>query len=335
MTIDLRTGTDYPPRREDYCTKMGGCRLADPGTPYPLWHAFLDRVTASDKDMIGFLQRFLGYCLTGHVHEHVLLFLYGTGSNGKSVFTSMVAGIFGDYALTAPIEMFIESRFDRHPTEIARLKGVRLVLAQETQKGRRWDEAKIKNLTGGDMLTARFMHGDFFDFKPMHKLLISGNHKPSLRNVDEAIRRRLLLVPFTVTIPENERDRDLTEKLKAEWPAILRWMLDGCGEWRRVGLGVPQSVRKATDEYLSDQDIISQWIEDWVVTNDPTAFATSRSLFTCWKHWCEERNFSPGTEKSFVEALADHGYEQQRKKFGRGFKGITLKGHNGPDQDDE
>ena len=137
------------------------------------------------------------------------MFLYGTGANGKSVFTSTIAGIFNEYCIVAPMEMFIEFRFERHPTEIAKLMGARLVIAQETQKGRRWDEAKIKNLTGGDRLTARFMRGDFFDFGPTHKLMISGNHKPSLRNVDEAVRRRFLLVPFTVTIPQNERDKDL------------------------------------------------------------------------------------------------------------------------------
>ena len=130
--------------------------------------------------IIGFLQRFLGYCLTGHVHEHVLVFLSGTGGNGKGVFMSTVAGIFGDYAITAPMEMFLASNVDRHPTEIAKLMGARLVVAHETQKGRRWDEAKIKNLTGGDTLTGRFMRGDFFDFKPTHKLMIAGNHKPSL-----------------------------------------------------------------------------------------------------------------------------------------------------------
>jgi putative DNA primase/helicase len=329
MTIDLRTGTTYPPRREDCITKLAGTSLAKPGTACPLWLAFLDRATNGDSDLIGFLQRFLGYCMTGHVHEHVLVFLYGTGSNGKSVFTSTVAGIFGDYAITAPMEMFVESRFDRHPTEIAQLMGVRLVIAQETQKGRRWDEAKIKNLTGGDRLSARFMRGDFFHFKPSHKLMIAGNHRPSLRNVDEAIKRRILLVPFTVTIPASERDKDLGEKLKPEWPAILRWILDGNQEWRRIGLDVPQSVRDATDEYMSDQDTVAQWADEWLA-KDPMAFTTSKSLFASWKHWCEERNFSPGTERGLTEALQDHGYEPQRKKFGRGFKGITLKANNAP-----
>jgi putative DNA primase/helicase len=329
MAIDLRTGIDHPPRREDYCTKVSAVAPADPGTPCPIWMAFLDRVTTSNEDLVGFLKRFLGYCMSGHVHEQVLLFLFGTGGNGKGVFTSTIAGIFNDYCVTAPMEMFIEPRFERHPTEIAKLMGARLVIAQETQKGRRWDEAKIKNLTGGDRLTARFMRGDFFDFKPSHKLLISGNHKPSLRNVDEAIRRRFLLVPFTVQIPPAERDPLLAEKLKPEWPAILRWMTDGCLEWKRVGLMVPDVVRNATDDYLADQDTIAQWADEWLIA-DPHAITFTRALFKSWKAWCEERNLSPGTETAFAECLKDRGYEHKRMKNGRGFKGITLKANNGP-----
>jgi putative DNA primase/helicase len=329
MTIELSTGINRPARREDYCTKSSAVAPAKPGTPCPMWLEFLARVTNADAELIGFLQRFLGYCLTGHVTEHVLMFLFGTGANGKSVFVSTVAGIFNDYAVIAPMEMFLESRFDRHPTEIAKLKGARLVVAHETQKGRRWDEAKVKNLTGGDRLTGRFMRGDFFDFRPTHKLLVVGNHKPSLRNVDEAVRRRILLVPFTVQIPEDERDPKLADKLKAEWPAILRWMVDGCLEWQRVGLMVPNVVRKATDDYLADQDTISQWADEWLI-HDPCAFTASRALFKSWKCWCDERNLPPGTETAFVDTLKDRGYEQDRKKIGRGFKGIMLKSMNEP-----
>jgi putative DNA primase/helicase len=262
--------------------------------------------------------------MSGYVHEHVLVFLFGTGGNGKGVFVATVTGIFGDYAITAPMEMFLASNVDRHPTEIAKLKGARLVVAQETQKGRRWDEAKIKNLTGGDRLTGRFMRGDFFDFKPTHKLMIAGNHKPSLRSVDEAIRRRFLLVPFTVCIPKAERDPKLGDRLKAEWPAILRWMVDGCLEWQRDGLMVPDIVRKATDDYLADQDALGQWADEWLHL-DPRAFATTRALFASWRQWCDARNLAPGTETAFADTLKDRGYEHDRRTKGRGFKGIELR----------
>ena len=175
------------------------------------------------------------------------------------------------------------------------------------------------------MLTARFMRGNFFNFKPTFKLLIAGNYKPSLRNVDEAIRRRILLVPFTVPIPEKERDLKLAEKLKAEWPAILRWMLDGCLEWQRFGLVVPTIVRDATDAYLSEQDNLAQWADD--VVSSPGNFTLTDVLFASWKRYCENANIkSPGTKQAFSDALADQlGYERERRNYGRGFKDITLK----------
>jgi putative DNA primase/helicase len=209
MTVDLRTGLRKKHDPLDYITKIAAVAPAAPGTPAQLWFAFLEKVTDGNDELIGFLQRFVGYCMTGHVHEQVLAFLWGTGGNGKGVFANTITGIMNDYALVAPMDMFMESKNDRHPTEIARLKGVRLVVAFETQSGRAWDEKKIKSLTGGDKLTGRFMRGDFFDFMPTHKLMILGNHKPSLRNVDEAIRRRFLVVPFTVTTPSCQRSSDL------------------------------------------------------------------------------------------------------------------------------
>ena len=161
----------------------------------------------------GFLQRYIGYCCTGLTTEHAFVFARGTGANGKSTFINTIVRIFGDYATVADMGTFIASNTERHPTDLAKLRGARLVVAQETQKGRRWDGTKIKALTGGDRLTARFMRQDFFDFVPTFKLFIAGNYKPRLDSVDEAMRRRLLLVPFTVQIPAAERDPELAEKL--------------------------------------------------------------------------------------------------------------------------
>ena len=168
------------------------------------------------------------------------------------------------------------------------------------------------------------MRQDFFDFDPTHKLLITGNHKPSLASVDEAMRRRLLLVPFTVAIPVNERDPDLAAKLVPEHPAILRWMVEGCLRWQRDGLVVPEKVRKVSDDYFANQDTLEQWIDDCLDVGGP-AFTTTRVLFTSWKGWAEARNASVGTEKAFVEALTEKGFEQHRKSHGRGFNGLALK----------
>ena len=212
-TYDLATGLARAPDPLDYMTKATACSAAPPGTPHPQWSAFLDRITAGDAELQAFLQRYIGYCCTGLTTEHAFVFAYGTGANGKSTFINTIARIFGDYATVADMGTFIASNTERHPTDLAKLRGARLVVAQETQKGRRWDETKIKALTGGDRLTARFMRQDFFDFVPTFKLFIAGNHKPRLGTVDEAMRRRLLLVPFTVRIPAGERDPELAEKL--------------------------------------------------------------------------------------------------------------------------
>jgi putative DNA primase/helicase len=322
-TVDLRARIDRSPSRLDYCTKQAAVAPAPPGTSCPMWMQFINRVLANDRPMITFLQRYLGYCLTGLVHEHVLVFLFGTGANGKTTFTDTVKGILNDYAITAPMEMFLTTKYDRHPTEIARLKGARVVVAHETTKGRAWDEAKVKTLTGGDGLTGRFMRGDFFDFDPTHKLLIAGNSKPSLRNVDEAIRRRFVLVPFTVTIPVADRDPNLPEKLKTEWPAILRWTIEGYVEWKRIGLKVPDSVRRATEDYLAEQDTLGEWITDHVKT-DPNAFTLTRDLFKSWKDWCEDRNLAAGAATAFSESLKERGYIKVHRALGNGFLGIKL-----------
>ena len=250
----VNTGDDDEARRQPTTCRTGIGRHAGPARLHdqedrvpvrasrdaaPAVDAFLDRITADNAELQGFLQRYIGYCCTGFTTEHVFVFAYGTGANGKSTFINTIARILGDYATVADMSTFITSNTERHPTDLAKLRGARLVVAQETQKGRRWDETKIKALTGGDKITARFMRQDFFDFVPTFKLFICGNHKPRLGSVDEAMRRRLLLVPFTVQIPPAERDPRLAEKLKAEWPAILRWCLEGCLEWQRVGLAPP------------------------------------------------------------------------------------------------
>jgi putative DNA primase/helicase len=329
-TYDLRTGVGRPPNPLDYITKKTACAAAPAGTPHPLWSAFLERATAGNSELQNFLQRYIGYCCTGFTHEHVFVFAYGTGANGKGTFINTVTGVFGDYATVADMNTFLVTRNERHPTDLAKLCGARLVVAQETQKGRIWDETKIKSLTGGDKITARFMRGDFFDFTPSFKLFIVGNHKPRLSTVDEAIRRRMLIVPFTVEIPPEQRDPKLPEKLRSEWPAILRWCIDGCLEWQKLGLAPPPIVRHATDEYFEEQDIVGEWIEDRVNREaGPQAFTLSSVLFTSWKAWCEWQNLKPGSEKAFVEALKDRGFKKVRKAHGRGFEGIALNGHDG------
>jgi putative DNA primase/helicase len=253
-TFDLSSGLDRSPQASDYITRRTACKAAPPGTPHPLFSAFLDRITHGDEALQQFLQRYVGYCLSGITVEHVFVFGHGTGANGKGTFLNTIQGIFGNYATTAHMSTFMASRTEQHPTDLAKLAGARLVVAQETQKGRRWDEVKIKAITGGDTITARFMRQDFFDFVPTFKIFVTGNYKPTLSAVDEAMHRRLLLVPFSVQIPQDERDPKLFDRLKPEWPAILRWAIEGCLAWQALGLEPPASVLEATAQYFSDQD---------------------------------------------------------------------------------
>jgi putative DNA primase/helicase len=226
--VDLRTGAMRRHRADDYMTRVTGVS-PDATCSIVTWQSFLDRTFNGNSDNIAFVQRVAGYALSGDTSEHALFFLFGTGGNGKSVFINAITGCIGNYHKTSAIETFTASKGDRHPTDLAGLRGARLVTSVETEEGRRWAESKIKSLTGGDRIAARFMRQDFFEFTPVFKLIIAGNHRPGLRSVDEAIRRRFHLIPFTVTIPEAERDQQLGDKLQAEWPGILHWMIEGLG----------------------------------------------------------------------------------------------------------
>jgi putative DNA primase/helicase len=318
--VDLRTGRLRANRADDYMTKM---TAAGPRGACPLFLAFLARITGGDPEIVAYLKRALGYALTGITREHALFFGYGTGANGKSVLLSTVAGLLGDYHKTAPIETFTASNVDRHPTDLAMLRGARLVTATETEEGRQWAESRIKTLTGGDRVSARFMRQDFFEFTPQFKLFIAGNHRPGLRSVDEAIRRRFHLIPFAVTIPPEERDGELTEKLKAEWPGILAWIVEGCLEWQVEGVAAPKAVTEATAEYLNSEDAIAAWIEERC-ERDPNAWSGASALFASWASWAAKSGEALGSQKKFSRKLVDRKFPKHDVTAGRGFYGLRI-----------
>ena len=323
--VDLRTGDLRPQRRIEYMTKITSANAANVGRP-SRWLEFLDDVTDGDKFLQGYLARVAGYALTGNTGEHSLFFFYGTGANGKSVFLNTLAAILGEYATNAPMDTFMETRNDRHPTDLAALQGARLVTSIEVENGRRWAESKIKSLTGGDKISARFMRQDFFEYKPQFKLLIAGNHKPALRDVDEAMRRRLHLIPFTVTIPQERRDKSLAEKLLIEKDLILQWAIAGCVEWQARGLEPPSCVLSATQDYFESEDSLGRWINEMCVSS-PHLCAGSAELFGAWKEWAERAEEYVGSMRRFSESLRERGFEKWRDSvLGRmGFKGIALK----------
>ena len=258
-TVDLRTGELREAQPDDFITKATAVAPAETAH-CPRWIQFLHEATNGDQRLIDFLQQFAGYALTGDIKEHALLFVYGDGGNGKGVLLNTIASVMADYAVAAAMETFVSSSTDKHPTDLAMLRGARLVYASETEEGRGWAESRIKQMTGGDRIRARFMRQDFFEYLPQFKLLLIGNHQPNLRNIDDAAKRRFNIVPFTHK--PAAPDPDLIAKLHGEWPGILRWLIDGCLAWQRVGLVRPPVVTEATAEYFEEQDTIRHWIEE-------------------------------------------------------------------------
>jgi len=320
--VDLKTGRTRANERADRMTKI---TTATPRGLCPQWMAFLANITGGDVELQAYLQRMVGYCLTGATSAHALFFLYGTGANGKSVFANVISTILGDYAATASMDTFVETRGDRHPTDLAGLRGARFVTAIETEQGRRLNESKVKAITGGDKISARFMHKDFFEYTPQFKPVIVGNHKPAIRNIDEAMRRRLHMIPFTVTIPPERRDPRLTEKLLAERDGILAWAVAGCLAWQRSGLQPPACVQAATAEYFEAEDALGRWLDERCV-RAANAKSLTAELFTDWKQWAEAAGEFIGTQRRFSDLLITRGLEKWRNSMGvRGFQGIGLK----------
>lgn len=321
---DLRTGLAVTNPRECCITRQTAVRPAPPGTPTPRWSAFLERVTRHAPELIGYLQRIAGYALTGSNREQALFFANGPGGNGKGVFMNTLTGIMGDYAHVASGDLLLAMDGNRHPTDMASLRGKRFVTASELRPGARWDEQRLKSLTGGDPITARFMRQDEFTYIPQLTLVIAGNHRPSFAGVDEAIRRRLRLVPFTQEIPKEERDPELPEKLREEWPGILRWAIEGCLLWQREGLAAPASVTDASTEYLESEDSLGEWLKDRVAVRDDEEITASSVLFDDWTIWCRQNGGPRWTLKAFTRALDERGKVRGRNEKVRGFKGMEL-----------
>jgi putative DNA primase/helicase len=326
-TVDLRTGIM---RVADPADRINQLTVVTPAVTEdcPRWLKFLSETTGNDVTFMHFLWRWLGYCLTGDTREHALLFCFGSGMNGKSVFLNTVAGILGDYATVSSMTAFTASKNERHPADLAMLRGARLVVASETEEGHRWAEARIKQLTGGDRITARFMHQNFFTYLPTFKITITGNHKPNLSNVDDAAKRRFNMAPFLCK--PSSPDRQLFDKLHAEWPGILRWMISGCLDWQRNGLVPAPAIIEATKDYFDNQDLFSQWLEDEcdVEPGNRDKWDTSAELFKSWSGYAKTAGETPGGRKGFANLLEKRGFRKDRedtKSRTRIWRGLRLK----------
>lgn len=321
-TLDLRTGSLREHRRDDLISKAVA-------VPYradaeaPLWRASLHRWMGGNERLLAFLQRAAGYSLTGLTGEEVLFFCFGTGRNGKSRFIGALQHVMGDYARTLRPEALMVTQGTAIPNEIAALVGVRLVSTIEIEEGARLAESLVKQLTGGDRVSARFMRAEFFDFQPRMKIWMAGNHKPNVRGTDRAIWERILTIPFTVTIPQAERDRDLAEKLRQEGPGIFAWMVEGCLQWQEQGLDPPAEVRAATDEYRSEMDVLGMFLGDCCEVRYE-AVVPATALYDRYREWCKGAGEREWSQQLFGRKLAEHGFQKDRQGQTRVWQGLDV-----------
>ena len=325
-TVDLRTGRLMPHRQEDLITMVAPVEY-DPKAKAPMFEAFLAEIQP-DPEVRSHIQRAIGYSACGVTREHHFWFALGVGANGKSTLLNLLLTILGDYASQAPPDLLIASR-GRHPTEIAFLRAARLVVATETQAESKLDEVRVKEMTGGDALTARYMRGDFFTFKPTHTIWMVGNHRPIISGTDVGIWRRPLLVDFPVTIPREKQDGELPEKLLSEAPGVLRWIVEGCLAWQKEGLRPPQSVLTAVAGYQKDMDVVGQWLDDQCIL-DPNVSESSATLYQDYQKWCESSGERYMKQRSFGTQLVERGFIQSRGHGGkRIYIGLRLSGDAG------
>ena len=330
-TIDLKTGSLREHRRDDLLTKIAGTSY-DANAECPLYDAFLARVLP-DEPVRDLVNRLDGYALTGVVQDHIFPIHYGGGRNGKGVHTNTLLYVWGDYARQIPTELLLAKRGDTHPTEKTTLFGTRLAVAVETEENRALNVAFVKQATGGDRISARRMREDFWEFDPVHKLQLSTNHRPTIRETKDAIWERVLLIPWTVKIPEGERDPLLGEKLKAEAPGILAKLVRACLAWQAGGLAIPQAVRIATDQFRSEMDVLGKFISDCCVLDDKAEEGLT-TLFTTFVEWAEANNEREVSQTAFSTQLGERGFTSKRdSKTGRmGWRGLRLRDGVSPSQ---
>ena len=326
-TVNLKTGRLEPARKEQLITKLAPVEFSKDAR-CPEWEKFLSHVMAKNREMIRFLQQAIGYSLTGSVREQKLFFFYGTGANGKSTFLNIIQEMLGDYSKQAAPELLVAKIGNTHPTEIADLQGSRFVVAVEVDEGKRLAEALIKQMTGGDRINARFMHQDFFEFEPTHKLFLAANHMPLIHGTDYGIWRRIMLVPFTVTIPEKEQDKELISKLREEMPGILAWAVKGCLDWQKSGLQPPARVERATTSYQSEMDVMGKFLEEQcsAEANDPGKQVKASTLFEAFTKWSMSNGDQQRlTRQDFSMRLRGRGFKTKRHGDGYRWLGISLR----------
>ena len=337
--IDLKTGKLRQHRREDMITKLVPVSF-DPNAACPRWEIFLTEILDGRDELLGYIRRLIGICLTGDISEQFLPIFYGGGANGKSTFIDTIVGVMGDYAADAPPTLLISTYGNDHPTDKASLLGKRLVCSSEIEERGKLRVATIKKLTGDTVITARFMRQDFFSFLRTHKLVLVTNHKPAVGEQTHAIWRRIHLVPFTVTIPPEKRNPHLLDELHKEWEGILAWCVRGCLEWQQDGLKPPPIVIQATSEYRREEDLIGTFMaeccEDCRNHEATKDYSTSRTkIYASYQQWCNENGEKPLSSRKFGDQMKIQGFVPKKLRLGETTKecwlGLILKLQEGGD----
>jgi putative DNA primase/helicase len=319
-TLDLRRG-ELRPASPIHLISLGNDVVFDPDATCPRWLKFLHDVFNGDTDLVAFFRRLAGYFLTGDTKEHKMFVAHGSGCNGKTTAEETIKKLLGGLAATSAFDTFVRSRGDRGPrNDIARLHRARLVVANESGQGHRLDEALIKTLTGGDTIAARYLYAEHFEFQPHFKLLLVTNHRPKVDGSDDAIWRRLRLIPFEVSF-EGREDRDLPAKLEAELPGILAWAVEGCLEWQRSGLGSTPKVANATASYRAEEDVLGAFLTDNCVHEGEVLAADFRDAFA---HYCRDIGEREMAANVLGKQLAAKGIEERQTREGRIYNGIRL-----------
>lgn len=322
-TLNLKTGELQPHRAEDYLTKLAGVEF-DPKAECPQWKAYLEKTFRGDQKLINYIQRWSGYCLTGSAGEQKIQFCYGNGANGKTTYLEVMLGIMGEYGMKTPVETVMKTKVaPAISNEVARLRGARLVVTHEIQAEMRLAENVIKDLSGNDTKTARFLYGEPFDFKPVMKLIMYGNYKPIVTGTDDGIWRRLFLVPFKYTLSEDERIKDYDEILvREEGPGILNWCLEGCLRWQLTGLMVPDAVAEATEEYREEMDVFGEFFGDYLVKGSGEKILMQHVYSGLYQPWCMETGEREMTKRRLIQKLVELGGEKYKSNGNWYLRGI-------------
>lgn len=312
QVLDLRNGRVRAAKPEEHITRALGISQLGVASAAVQWSAFLEEVFQEDRELIAWLQRFVGYALTGLTSEQLFLFLYGYGANGKSVFLDVLNKLLGDYARTIqPETLMVQQRNGSSASpDLVRLAGARLISGNETESGRALAESLLKQLVGGDVVAARECYGKVFEFRPVGKLLLAGNHRPVVRGTDDGVWRRIRLVPFARQFAPDERDPGLVGKLLEELPHIAAWALEGCLNWQKAGLqDVPASIALSTQDYRAEQDLLGQWLDEKTERNTAASIGASQA-YESYKSWAEGCGLRPMSLQAFGRQLTERGFSK-------------------------